>query len=156
VRLPDAKGLRDLHTLVANPGVEISAADLASGGVAPTTSAAAILDQRAKEEYRRRLDQLDDEIDRAIVRHLDDKISALESEREALLDELRRAAGLAGRDRRLNDESERMRKAVTARIRDSLRKLDDRHPALAAHLRASISTGAHCRYAPAEPVTWQL
>ena len=35
VRMPDAKGLRDLHTLVANPSVEISAVDLATGGTAP-------------------------------------------------------------------------------------------------------------------------
>ena len=156
VRVPDAKGLRDLHTLVANPGAEITATDLATGGVAATTSAAPMLDQRAKDDYRHRLDELDDAIDRAMLRHRDQQAAELEAERKALLDELRRAAGLGGRDRRLNDETEKMRKTVTARIRDTLRKLDDRHPALAAHLRASVRTGAHCCYAPAEPVTWQL
>lgn len=45
---------------------------------------------------------------------------------------------------------------MTARIRDTLRKLDERHPALAAHLRASVSTGATCRYAPPAPVAWRL
>ncbi len=72
----------------------------------------------------------------------------LEKERQALLDELRRAAGLGGRDRHLNDDRERLRKTVTARIRDTLRRLDDRHPVLAAHLRASVHTGTACVYAP--------
>ncbi|WP_048876746.1 hypothetical protein, partial [Saccharomonospora saliphila] len=70
--------------------------------------------------------------------------------------ELRAAAGLGGRTRRLGDEAERARKAVTARIRDTLRKLDARHPALAAHLRERISTGAHCRYDPADGISWRL
>jgi hypothetical protein len=74
----------------------------------------------------------------------------------ALLDELRRAAGLGGRDRSTNSDRERLRKTVTAGVRDTLRRLDDRHPALAAHLRASVHTGAVCSYAPAEPVGWYL
>jgi hypothetical protein len=156
VRVPDSKGLRDLHTLIANPGVEITAADLVTGGVAATTLAAPILDHQAKNDYRRRLDELDDGIDRAILRRRAQQAAELEAEREALLDELRRASGLGRRDRRLDDETEKMRKTVTARIHDTLRKLDDRHPTLAAHLRASIRTGAHCCYQPAEPVTWDL
>ncbi|MCM0676607.1 hypothetical protein NCC78_18220, partial [Micromonospora phytophila] len=66
------------------------------------------------------------------------------------------AAGLAGRSRRLGDEAERARKAVTARIRDTLRRLDERHPALAAHLRDTVSTGNTCRYLPPEPPPWRL
>lgn len=45
---------------------------------------------------------------------------------------------------------------MTARIRDTLRRLDDRHPQLAEHLRATVSTGAACRYAPCNGVTWRL
>jgi hypothetical protein len=44
-----------------------------------------------------------------------------------------------------------MRTTVTGRIRDTLRKLDDGHPALAAHHLASVRAGAHCCYQPAEP-----
>ncbi|MEV0379350.1 AAA family ATPase [Nonomuraea sp. NPDC050643] len=77
--------------------------------------------------------------------------------------ELRAAAGLGGRTRRLGDEAERARKTVTARIRDALRKLDRAHPELAAHLRAAVSTGSTgstgstCRYRPGDaPITWRL
>jgi hypothetical protein len=72
------------------------------------------------------------------------------------LAELRAASGLGRRDRQLGDDRERLRKTVTARIRDTLRRLDARHPALGAHLNASIRTGAMCTYAPPDPVRWDL
>ena len=145
VRLPDSKGLRDLHALLSSPGEPVAAVAL----LAPEAVASArlggdpVLDDEAKARYRRRLARLDEEIDRAFD---DDRAAELDRERAALLEELRAAAGLAGRTRRLGDEAERARKAVTARIRDTLRKLDDRHPGLAAHLRETVSTGATCVY----------
>ncbi|MFJ6673750.1 ATP-binding protein [Actinosynnema sp. NPDC091369] len=145
VRMPDSKGLRDLHVLVSNPGEPVAAVAL----LAPEAVASArlggdpVLDDEAKARYRRRLARLDEEIDRAVD---DERAAVLDRERAALLDELRAAAGLAGRTRRLGDEAERARKAVTARIRDALRKLDGRHPGLAAHLRETVSTGATCVY----------
>jgi hypothetical protein len=154
-RMPDAKGLRDLHTLLANPRVDIPAGALATDR-SVNADITPVLDARAKQAYRRRLDELDGELDRAALRGDSTRAENLERERQSLLDELRRAAGLGGRDRAINDERERMRKTVTARIRDALRRIDDRHPALAAHLRASVHTGAVCGYIPADPVNWDL
>ncbi|WP_447007866.1 ATP-binding protein [Saccharothrix isguenensis] len=145
VRTPDSKGLRDLHVLLGRPGEPVSAVSL----LAPEAVASArlggdpVLDDEAKSRYRRRLEQLDEEIDRALD---DERAAALDRERAALLEELRAAAGLAGRTRKLGDEAERARKTVTARIRDALRRLDARHPGLAAHLRETVSTGATCVY----------
>ena len=155
IRVPDAKGLRDLRTLLANPGVDVPATSLATEAFVSADSPP-VLDARAKADYRRRLDDIDRELDRAGLRGDAKRAEQLEGERNSLLDELRRAAGLGGRDRTTNDHRERIRKTVTARIRDALRRLDDRHPALAAHLRASVRTGASCSYAPATPTTWDL
>jgi hypothetical protein len=155
VQVPDAKGLRDLYTLLANPGVGIPASQLATEAFVSSDSQP-VLDPRAKEAYRRRLDEFDRELDRAARRGDAAKAATLESEREALIDELRRASGLGGRDRTINSDRERLRKTVTARIRDTLRRLDDRHPSLAAHLHASVRTGATCSYAPTEPTRWDL
>lgn len=67
-------------------------------------------------------------------------------ERDALIAELSRAFGLGGRARRLGDEQERARKAVTARVRDAVGRIEAVHPSLGAHLRASVRTGAWCSY----------
>lgn len=162
VHLPDAKGLRDLHTLLGSPGADIAAVALADpvGGAqalaARRMGGDPVLDDEAKARFKRRLDQLDHELDAAARRDDEARRAVLESERSALLAELRAAAGLGGRTRRLGDEAERARKAVTARIRDTLRRLDELHPELAAHLRGSVTTGTACGYHPDRPVPWRL
>jgi hypothetical protein len=161
VHLPDAKGLRDLHRLLSRPGTDVSAVELLDPEGGPLVVAARrmggdpILDDEAKARYRRRLAQLDEEIDRAAELGDDRRAADFDREREALLAELRSASGLGGRDRRLGDEAERARKTVTARIRDVLRKLDRLHPELAAHLRTAVSTGATCRYQPDQEISWR-
>ncbi|ATO14798.1 ATPase [Micromonospora sp. WMMA2032] len=162
VHLPDAKGLHDLRLLLGRPGVDVPAIDLLDPAAGPELVAAGrlgadpVLDDEAKARYRQHLRRLDDEIDRAARRDDERRLAALDAERAALLDQLRAAAGLAGRSRRLGDQAERARKAVTGRIRDSLRRIDQRHPALAAHLRESVTTGSTCRYLPPEPISWRL
>ncbi|GII56684.1 helix-turn-helix transcriptional regulator [Planotetraspora thailandica] len=161
VHLPDAKGLRDLHQLLSHPGADLPAVRLLDPEAGPLLVAARrlgadpVLDEEAKAGYRSRLDRLDEEIDRAARLGDDRKAAELDREREALLAELRSAAGLGGRDRRLGDESERARKTVSARIRDALRRLDRVHPELAAHLRAAVSTGTTCRYEPGQEISWR-
>ncbi|TWP50605.1 AAA family ATPase [Lentzea tibetensis] len=160
VHVPDAKGLRDLHVLLGRPGKDVPAADLLfAAGDEPARGARRlgsdpVLDERAKSAYRKRLTQLDERIDAALAQGADARAAELDREREALLTEIRRATGLLGRSRRLGDATERTRKAVTERIRNSLRRLDDRHPALAEHLRQCVSTGSTCRYDPPGPVRW--
>ncbi|MFB4315295.1 AAA family ATPase [Actinomadura sp. 21ATH] len=162
IHMPDAKGLRDLRELLANPGAPIPATALltpdgALAAAAGRLGSDPVLDEEAKARYKERLRLLDEEIDRAEAAGDDGRAARYDRERAALLDELRAAAGLAGRDRRLGDEAERARKTVTARIRDTLRKLDDRHPDLAGHLRATVSTGTTCVYTPEDPAqSWHL
>lgn len=162
VHVPDAKGLRDLRTLLSRPGDDLSAVVLLApeGGAAVVAARGLggdpVLDDEAKNRYRQRLARLDEEIDRAAARGDERRAEEYGRERTVLLQELRAAAGLGGRTRRLGDEAERARKTVTARIRDTLRRLDDLHPELAAHLRESVSTGTSCAYRPPHPVTWRL
>jgi tetratricopeptide (TPR) repeat protein len=162
VSLPDAKGLRDLHVLLSSPGAEIPAVRLLDPAGGEEVVAASrlggdeLLDATARAAYRRRLVLLDERIDEATLSGDDNAAASLDEEREALLTELRAAAGLGGRNRRLGDEAERARKTVTARIRDTLRKLSDRHPELAEHLREAVSTGTTCSYSPSRPTNWHL
>jgi hypothetical protein len=143
----DSKGMRDLAALLARPGVWLSAVDLAGGDLpAPASRPDPVLDRTAVAAYRR-LAQLEDEAERAGGDHAPQQRVA--DERERLLAELRRAARPDGRPRGLGGTTaERARKAVTARIRDAIRRIAEVHPELGRHLDRTIRTGTHCRYEP--------
>jgi hypothetical protein len=144
--LPDSKGLRDLATLIARPATEIAATELMTGQ--PTSGADPILDEQAKRAYRRRLDDLAGETEGAVADGDAGRAERAQDERDALVAMLASAVGLGGRDRRLGDDAERARKAVTARIRDAIRRIDEVHPELGAHLEATVHTGTWCAYRP--------
>lgn len=155
--LPDAKGMRDLAVMLARPGHEVHVLDLVeatdgasdrSGGLGP------VLDGRAREAYRRRLEEIEEELDAAALAHDDGTAATLSDEREALLAELGAALGLGGRDRVAADPTERARKAVAMRIGTALRAIEEVHPELGRHLRNSVSTGRFCCYRPEEPLVW--
>ncbi len=80
------------------------------------------------------------------------------AERPALVDELRRTAGLGGRSRLAAPEAERARVNVTRTLRAAIERIAPAAPLAAAHLRGSIKTGAACRYEPAPggPSRWHV
>jgi hypothetical protein len=158
-RLPDSRGLRYLRALLAAPGREISALDLAAGGAGlrearPEPS----LDTAAREAYRRRLSELDAELDRADSTGDPQLAQRTEDERQALLAELRRGSGLGGRPRPLAAEDERARVNVTRTLRSAVDRIASVAPAAGAHLASSIRTGRACRYEPAPggPTRWHV
>ncbi|MBW3602281.1 MAG: AAA family ATPase, partial [Actinobacteria bacterium] len=152
--LPDSKGLRDLAALLARPGQAVHAVELHTGQP-PRGGADAVLDDRAKAIYRRRLAELEAELDAAEADHDPYRAEQARAERDALVDELRAAVGLGGRDRRLGDERERARKAVSARIRDAIARIERADPGLGRHLHDTVQTGTWCSYAPPDPVRWR-
>ncbi len=131
--------------------------DLADSAIRGRHSTVPVLDPRARAEFRRRITDRDEDLTEAQAHHDLGRVERLESEREALLDELRRAAGHAGKDRGLGPSTvERARKAVTARLRDTIGRIEAVLPELGSHLDRSIITGTYCRYQPTEPLTWDL
>jgi hypothetical protein len=143
----DCKGLHDLAALLARPGVDVPAIELAggTGGAVAPESNDFILDGRALAAYRRRLSELDDELGAADL----GRRQRAGDEREALLGEIRRATRPGGSARTLGATArERARKAVTARIRDALARVSEALPEFGAHLDRTIRTGTTCRYDP--------
>jgi hypothetical protein len=146
----DAKGLHDLAALLAQPGADLAALTLVGGEASDSARAPdnePVLDRTALVAYRRRLAELDDEL--ATARSHADLAHQQRAtdERERLLAELRRATRPDGSARTLgNTVAERARKAVTARIRDAIRRITDAHPELGAHLDRTVRTGTTCRY----------
>jgi hypothetical protein len=66
VHLPDAKGLRDLAALLTTPGREIHVYTLL-GREVPVTGSDPVLDHEAKQQYRRRVEELREAIEQADV-----------------------------------------------------------------------------------------
>jgi hypothetical protein len=151
----DGKGMRDLATLLAAPGREITVAELLSTS-GPPPGADDVLDGRAHAAYQQQLAELSAELDNADRTGDRDRAVSAIAERDFLIRELSAATGFGGRARRLGSEAEKGRKTVTARLRHTISRIAHAHPQLAEDLDASIRTGAHCSYQPPEPVTWEL
>jgi tetratricopeptide (TPR) repeat protein len=169
----DSKGLQYLARLLAEPGRELHVLDLValardtphgtsdSAGrrlVPDAGDAGELLDKRAKDAYRRRLTEIEEDIEEA--RTLGDVVRSAqaEAERDFLVSELARAVGFGNRDRRAGAASERARSAVTRAIRQALIRIREHNPSLGEHLDRSIRTGVYCVYLPDSrvPVGWRL
>jgi hypothetical protein len=164
-RLRDTKGLSYLAALLHNPARELFALDQVrlcsnhSGDDFPRLGfgsliagepgdAGALLDWQAKAEYRQRLEDLREEVDHAERANDRERATKAREEIDFLVDELARAAGLGGRDRKAASAVERARQSVTIAIRTALKKISESSPALGRHLSATVRTGKFCTYTP--------
>jgi tetratricopeptide (TPR) repeat protein len=172
-RLMDLKGLRYVARLLAQPGREIHALDLSTGetGVpgpgrrpepglelARPRDVGEVLDATGRAAYRRRVGELEEEIEEARALGDTERAARAEQERDVVIQELTRALGLGGRSRRTGHPAERARVAVTRAIRTALARIREHSPALGAHLDRSIRTGSFCSYNPDPrvPVSWRV
>jgi hypothetical protein len=154
--VPNSKGLVDIARLVAAPRTDVHVLNLIDA--ADRSGAAGTLtDRQALDAYRKRLADIDSEADEAQRYHDDARVAHLEGERRALLDELGRVRDVHGRARQFaNHPAERARKAVAARVRDAIRKLEPLLPDLADHLARCIVTGTYCRYRQDDTTIWDV
>jgi len=154
--LPDLTGLRHVARLLAEPEREFHVLDLLGAGLRDA-GALPHLDAEAREAYRRRLQEVQDDLAEAETNHDTARAELAQRDRDYLISELTRAVGLGGRDRGSGTPQERARTTVTRSIRYALARLRDIHPELASHLDRTINTGTYCSYTPelAAPVTWR-
>jgi non-specific serine/threonine protein kinase len=147
VRLRDSKGLGYLQYLLQHPGRQLHVLELAGidlrGG-----DAGVVLDARAKAEYRERLSELRSELADAEAAQDVGRAERYAREIEALEEQLARALGLGGRDRRAASDVERMRVNVQRRLKDVLDRVAAADPELGSHLKAALVTGTYCLYRP--------
>jgi tetratricopeptide (TPR) repeat protein len=179
-RLKDTKGLHYIACLLCHPGLEIHVADLVAATdkrqvdpaaksyrrmsktqlaelhlrVSRLDTAGPVLDSQAKAAYQRRLQELQDELEEAQRFNDPARVAKAQAEIAFIANELGASYGLGGRVRQAADAVEKIRKAVTNRIRESLTKIQHAHPALWRHLFSAIKTGAFCSYTPEKPTSW--
>jgi tetratricopeptide (TPR) repeat protein len=156
-RVKHVKGLSFIAELLHHPGEEIHALELVAAveGHAGTPATASLrgdagpaLDSQAKREYRQRLSELAQDLSEAETFHDLGRTAKIQAEIDAITDELTRALGLGGRDRRVASASERARVSVTKRITAAVSRLEEAHPALGNHFASTLRTGSYCSYQP--------
>jgi tetratricopeptide (TPR) repeat protein len=175
LRIKDRRGLAYLACLLRTPGRDIHVLDLIMGvgGMAATGEvvgaveddgtlphaltvgdAGPIADVRAREQYRRRLAEIDAELAEAEAFNDLGRTPRLQLEREELTAELKRAFGLNGRSRVAKSPVERARISVRNRIASAIKRIGGGHPGLRRHLETAIRTGTYCSYRPERVVPW--
>ncbi len=149
-RLRDSRGLRILAELVSHPGREFHVTDLVAppGETGHVEDAGDVLDTQAIAEYRRRLEDLHDTEAEAVSHNDPGRVARARAEIEAISEELARGVGLGGRARKAASSVEKARVNVYKRLHDAIARIEAHSPALAKHLRQTISTGTFCRYDP--------
>jgi hypothetical protein len=176
VHVRDTKGVRYLATLIANPGLEIHAIDLVGGPGRGTESARTAadagldvratgagdigpaLDPGAKDAYRRRLEELREELEEAEAWADPERATRAREEMDFLAQELASAVGLGGRDRKQGSTAERARVNVTRAIRSALKRIAELDTGLGRELEATVRTGTFCAYEPdpRHPMVWRV
>jgi hypothetical protein len=178
VLLRDSKGVHHLAFLLANPGLEVHALELIGadsgfgeadnrgrsgtsrdelGGIAGV-DAGPVLDAKAKAAYRRRLEDLKEEIEEAESFNDPERAARAREEVDIITDQLAGAVGLGGRDRKAASGAERARVSVTKAIRSTIKRVTEHDPVLGRELDSTIRTGTFCSYEPdpRHPLNWRV
>lgn len=164
IAVPDLKGFRYLERLLADPGREFHVLDLVSldQGDAeerrevPPQAGIPVLDDEARDAYRRQLADVEADIEEARANNDLGRQELAEHDRDYLVAALSSALGLAGRARTTGSTAERARTSVARSLRYALQRLEEANPVIAGHLDRALKTGTYCSYHPdpLTPVRW--
>lgn len=173
-RLNDSKGLRYIAELIRAPGREFHVLDLVTileppepgprGTVDPEPSTVPAgeavheaIDARAQVQYKRRLIELEEDLQEAESFNDTERASRIRAELDFIASELARSVGLGGRRRKEGSFAEKARLSVRKAIRTTIGKVMESNPELGKHLSTSIRTGRFCSYdpAPSFKITWK-
>ncbi|MCP3912729.1 MAG: AAA family ATPase [Actinomycetia bacterium] len=172
VTIGHLKGMVALMALLERPGKELHSLQLAAlldgttrGRDLPADDALGsggspdlLIDDEALAAYRRRLIDLDEQIDEASRFNDPERQAQAEQERQELLDHVRAASTLNGRSRAAASDNERARVRVTKSLRTAISRLDTASAVIGQHFATSVRTGLYCSYQPdaLAEVEWHL
>lgn len=155
VMVPAVKGFQDIYKLLSLPGNEIHCSALMGTAVLENDEYA-VFDEKAKRSYKEKILNLQEEISFAEGNNNYKRAELLQEEYDKLLEHLSQSVGLGGKTRKAFNPADKIRSAVTWRIRTAIKKIENVHPALAKHLSLSVKTGIFCSYSPEKTVDWIL
>lgn len=140
-------------TLSESPNRHSHAADdvesttlLANGGE--------FLDDRAREDYRQRISEIDDELRQAERNRDRTQLDELIGDKEFILSQLSQATGLFGKKKQMSPEGKKARDRVRNAIDRAIEKIGKWDSTLAGHLHKSLEFKDLVAYRPEEPTPW--
>ncbi len=162
LNLPATLGMAAIHRLLQRPGEAIPAIELNQNEAAAITTSilrdlrvmdgagppTLLLDRRARDEIRARLEDVETEISTADESGDLGRAESLGAERDSILETLEQSLDHRHRSRSFVSEAERARINVTRTIRSAIGRLRQVVPALGEHLDRLITTGRMCSYTP--------
>lgn len=148
-RLKDSRGLQMLAQLIESPGRELHVLALGGGGDPATGGdAGSVIDLRAAQAYRERLEDLRDAEQDAEDMGDSARLAAVREEIEQLAQQLAAGVGLGGRERRAASVAERARTNVQRRLKDAISRIEKCDPELGRYLGWTVRTGTFCMFDP--------
>lgn len=159
----DTNGMAYIHLLLQSPGRQIDALELTHAigrslrgkQLSPDELAAlslrqdsgeVVLTQETQDRYRSAMKELDREIAQAESNNDLGRLETLRSEKDALMEQLRRDAGIGGRSRRFANDSDRARKAVSRAIGTALANIGKKSLRTQEYLDRQIDRGTSLSY----------
>jgi uncharacterized membrane protein len=146
---PDANAINTTHSSMTAEqlgGMGLSISDLGDAGD--------VLTPESKRRLQQAIRQLNEQIKEAAEMGDEDKQEILEEKKDNLIEYISTQSGLGGKPRKASSGIERIRKAVSKRIRGDINKLRKTFPDLDHHLKESLNTGIQCHYSPHPPIQW--
>lgn len=113
-----------------------------------------LADRQTREDYRRRLQELNGDRSRAERDGDEIALALIEKEFRAIERELKRVTGLAGKPRKFQDERGKARQSVSRAIDRACNNILKAHAPLGRHLKAFVRTGYYCSYQPEPSTNW--
>ncbi|HKP58935.1 MAG TPA: hypothetical protein VJV78_19575, partial [Polyangiales bacterium] len=148
-RLKHSRGLELLARLVEEPGRELHALQLASGGDPGNLGdAGEAVDPQAVRAYRARIEALREREQTAETLGDSDAAERARGEIEQIAGHLSAALGLGGKGRKAAAASERARVNVQRRIKDAIARIAAEDPVLGRYLRICVRTGTFSAFEP--------
>ena len=175
IRLKDSVGLVYIHHLLQHPGYEFPVLMLVqqtrgAAAAGRTTTAAETkdadlslddfsgtgpsLDNEALQDYRKRIEDLQEDIDEAERNNNSEAATNAREEKQFLESQLSEAFGLGGQPRPVGSPQEKARKSVSKAIHRAIRNIKQENQHLGDHLSNAIYIGAYVSYRPESSIDW--
>lgn len=156
------KGLDYIALLLAQPGRKVHVAELLAtvagdAGISKhaTSRGAAILDKKTFADCQKEFDELREELAEAEKNQDRGRQQAAQAKIDKLAAHVSKSTGLGGKQRRIGDDTDRSRKAISNAISRALTEIGKSNNDLWRHLANSLSTGQFVSYSPESPISWE-